>query len=110
MLLQTSPCSHWVCPSYWQELTRLTACLVDLNASHAGCLTARTARPSLLLMQSEFLRCPICRRWCCCCILRSCLQIRTIDRKQEVPHDGAMCDLLWSDPGMGRQHCITLQL
>jgi diadenosine tetraphosphatase ApaH/serine/threonine PP2A family protein phosphatase len=23
-------------------------------------------------------------------------QIRTIDRKQEVPHDGAMCDLLWS--------------
>lgn len=26
------------------------------------------------------------------------LQIRTIDRKQEVPHDGAMCDLLWSDP------------
>ena len=25
-------------------------------------------------------------------------KIRTIDRKQEVPHDGAMCDLLWSDP------------
>jgi len=25
-------------------------------------------------------------------------QIRTIDRKQEVPHDGAMYDLLWSDP------------
>ncbi|KAK8542655.1 hypothetical protein V6N12_015242 [Hibiscus sabdariffa] len=23
--------------------------------------------------------------------------IQTIDRKQEVPHDGAMCDLLWSD-------------
>ena len=22
----------------------------------------------------------------------------TIDRKQEVPHDGSMCDLLWSDP------------
>ena len=28
----------------------------------------------------------------------ACPQIRTIDRKQEVPHDGAMCDLLWSDP------------
>lgn len=26
------------------------------------------------------------------------MQIRIIDRKQEVPHDGAMCDLLWSDP------------
>ena len=25
-------------------------------------------------------------------------QVRTIDRKQEVPHEGAMCDLLWSDP------------
>lgn len=25
-------------------------------------------------------------------------QIRAIDRKIEVPHDGAMCDLMWSDP------------
>lgn len=25
-------------------------------------------------------------------------QIRAIDRKQEVPHEGSMCDLLWSDP------------
>lgn len=25
-------------------------------------------------------------------------QIRVIDRKQEVPHEGAMCDLMWSDP------------
>jgi len=25
-------------------------------------------------------------------------EIRYIDRKKEVPHDGAMCDLLWSDP------------
>jgi len=24
--------------------------------------------------------------------------IRGIDRKVEVPHDGPMCDLLWSDP------------
>mmetsp|Transcript_54618 Transcript_54618/g.130331 ORF Transcript_54618/g.130331 Transcript_54618/m.130331 type:complete len:307 (+) Transcript_54618:87-1007(+) len=24
--------------------------------------------------------------------------IRNIDRKLEVPHDGAMCDLMWSDP------------
>ncbi|CAI5446412.1 unnamed protein product [Caenorhabditis angaria] len=28
-------------------------------------------------------------------------QIRVIDRKQEVPHDGPMCDLLWSDPEEG---------
>ena len=35
-------------------------------------------------------------------------QIRAIDRKQEVPHDGPMCDLLWSDPdGENRQLCGT---
>ena len=25
-------------------------------------------------------------------------QIRTIDRKMEIPHDGPFCDLVWSDP------------
>merc|ERR1712077_6743 len=31
-------------------------------------------------------------------LLINMLNFRTIDRKQEVPHDGPMCDLLWSDP------------
>ena len=26
------------------------------------------------------------------------MQISALDRFQEIPHDGAMCDLLWSDP------------
>ena len=26
------------------------------------------------------------------------IKIRAIDRKQEVPLDGSMCDLLWLDP------------
>jgi diadenosine tetraphosphatase ApaH/serine/threonine PP2A family protein phosphatase len=26
--------------------------------------------------------------------------IRALDRIQEVPHEGPMCDLLWSDPGV----------
>eukprot|EP00005_Dracoamoeba_jomungandri_P000647 CAMPEP_0174256478 /NCGR_PEP_ID=MMETSP0439-20130205/5705_1 /TAXON_ID=0 /ORGANISM="Stereomyxa ramosa, Strain Chinc5" /LENGTH=154 /DNA_ID=CAMNT_0015339097 /DNA_START=506 /DNA_END=970 /DNA_ORIENTATION=- len=30
--------------------------------------------------------------------IQSLDQIRTINRKQEVPHEGPMCDLLWSDP------------
>jgi serine/threonine-protein phosphatase 6 catalytic subunit len=25
-------------------------------------------------------------------------QIRTIDRRVEIPHEGAFCDLMWSDP------------
>ena len=32
-------------------------------------------------------------------------QIRVINRKQEVPHDGPMCDLLWSDPE-GKLHVL----
>lgn len=30
--------------------------------------------------------------------VRTLDEIRSLDRKQEVPHDGAMCDLMWSDP------------
>lgn len=29
-------------------------------------------------------------------------EIRTLDRKQEVPQDGAMSDLMWSDPDPDR--------
>eukprot|EP00727_Mastigamoeba_balamuthi_P006358 m51a1_g2342 putative serine threonine-protein phosphatase 4 catalytic subunit (538) ;mRNA; r:554253-557021 len=29
--------------------------------------------------------------------------IRALDRRQEVPHDGVMCDLLWGDPEEGVQ-------
>jgi serine/threonine-protein phosphatase 6 catalytic subunit len=30
--------------------------------------------------------------------VRTLDQIRTIDRRQEIPHEGAFCDLMWSDP------------
>jgi len=30
--------------------------------------------------------------------IRTIDQIRTIDRKIEIPHEGAFCDLMWSDP------------
>lgn len=31
-------------------------------------------------------------------LIRSIDQIRTIKRNVEIPHDGAFCDLMWSDP------------
>jgi len=30
--------------------------------------------------------------------IRTIDQIRTIERQQEIPHEGAFCDLMWSDP------------
>jgi len=30
--------------------------------------------------------------------IRTLDQIRTIERNQEIPHKGAFCDLVWSDP------------
>ena len=30
--------------------------------------------------------------------LESLDQVKKLDRVQEVPHEGPMCDLLWSDP------------
>eukprot|EP00871_Galdieria_phlegrea_P002061 jgi/Galph1/2856/GphlegSOOS_G1503.1 len=30
--------------------------------------------------------------------IRTLDQIRTVDRRQEIPHEGAFCDLMWSDP------------
>ena len=30
--------------------------------------------------------------------IQSLDEIKAIDRKKEVPHEGGMCDLLWSDP------------
>lgn len=30
--------------------------------------------------------------------VRTLDQIRVLDRRQEIPHDGAFCDMMWSDP------------
>ena len=30
--------------------------------------------------------------------IRTIDQMRTIDRTQEIPHQGPFCDLMWSDP------------
>ena len=36
---------------------------------------------------------------CLCFVdVRTLDQIRTIRRDQEIPHEGAFCDLMWSDP------------
>eukprot|EP00163_Fabomonas_tropica_P011455 TRINITY_DN2216_c0_g1_i1.p1 TRINITY_DN2216_c0_g1~~TRINITY_DN2216_c0_g1_i1.p1 ORF type:complete len:238 (-),score=44.04 TRINITY_DN2216_c0_g1_i1:412-1125(-) len=30
--------------------------------------------------------------------IRTIDQVRTLDRNQEIPHEGSFCDLMWSDP------------
>jgi diadenosine tetraphosphatase ApaH/serine/threonine PP2A family protein phosphatase len=35
-------------------------------------------------------------------------QIRRIERAQEIPHDGAFCDLMWSDPEELENECWSL--
>ena len=36
--------------------------------------------------------------------IRTLDQVRLIERNQEIPHKGAFCDLVWSDP---EEACIT---
>lgn len=33
--------------------------------------------------------------------------VRLIDRKREIPHEGAMCDLLWSDPDLVQSWALS---
>jgi len=39
--------------------------------------------------------------------IRTIDQIRALDRRQEIPHQGAFCDLVWSDPedSLSSEHC-----
>lgn len=30
--------------------------------------------------------------------IRTLDQVRTINRKMEIPHEGGFCDIMWSDP------------
>ena len=43
--------------------------------------------------------------------VRTLDQIRVIARAQEIPHEGAFCDLMWSDPdGLNPTHTFVLTL
>jgi len=50
--------------------------------------------PSLLLLKTKSSACTVDCRACADTLDR----IRALDRTMEVPHEGPMCDLLWSDP------------
>lgn len=94
------PSQHWIRYAAWWPACAHIVCQV---AVIAGKLSLYIMPPGGWLPG----KLQVCRRAGCyvCFSIYSiqalavvCCQIRTIDRKQEVPHDGAMCDLLWSDP------------
>ena len=39
--------------------------------------------------------------------LKTIDQMRVIDRKQEIPHEGPFADLMWSDPERNTNQCLT---
>lgn len=36
--------------------------------------------------------------FCAAAAIDGMYQIRTIERNKEIPHEGAFCDMMWSDP------------
>lgn len=44
------------------------------------------------------IRCELQRVVCLAAQSAALAQIRTLDRRQEIPHEGSFCDLMWSDP------------
>ena len=86
--LTTSPWPPWL-------TTRSLPCMV-VSVQALTLLTTSGAlikafSPSLKFSQSLFIRPSPCSR----CVIYI---FRALDRLQEVPHEGPMCDLLWSDP------------
>lgn len=68
------------------------------QASLNGTSTEHPSAPSLFNPPSSSTGAVLCVHGGLSPLIETVDKIRLIDRKQEVPHEGAMCDLLWSDP------------
>jgi serine/threonine-protein phosphatase 4 catalytic subunit len=85
------PCCHYVC-SLSAVIDNRIFCV------HGGLSPTINTLDQVELELLSLVCCLSCGLLCTNFLCSFPPQIRTIDRKQEVPHDGAMCDLLWSDP------------
>lgn len=83
------------CRRITRHFTYRTECLLKLNSAfyELSC-DLFDEMPLAAIVNNQYL----CLHGCISSRLRSVEDIDRIDRRMEIPHEGVMCDLLWSDP------------
>ncbi|KAG7271248.1 hypothetical protein CRUP_003479, partial [Coryphaenoides rupestris] len=84
----------WSAPNYCYRCGNIASIMVFQNTSTREPKLFRAVPDSERLMDEQVL----CVHGGLSPDIKTLDQIRTIERNQEIPHKGAFCDLVWSDP------------